>query len=103
MHQHTPRLALVNAARAQIEQRVRVEVADRRAVGAFHVVGEDDEFRLEVGFRPPAHQKRFGGLAAVGAVGALAHRDLALVDGALRESVWRDVESALPRAMEAAR
>ena len=27
----------------------------------------------------------------------------AIEDGALRESVWRDVESALPRAMEAAR
>ena len=66
--QHVARLGFRDAARAQIEQRIRVEIADRRAMGAFHVVGEDFEFRLQVGFGALAEQQRLGGLAAVGPV-----------------------------------
>ena len=40
-------------------------------MGAFHVVGEDFQFGLEIGFGALAQQQRLGGLAAVGAVGAL--------------------------------
>src|SRR5947209_20456522 len=38
-----------NAARAQIEQQVLIEVARRGTVTALHIVGEDFQFRLVVG------------------------------------------------------
>ena len=51
-----------NAAGAQIEQRIRIQVAHRRAMGAFDVVGEDFQFRLEIGLGAVAQQQRLGGL-----------------------------------------
>ena len=47
-HQQRARLAFGNAARAQIEQQFRIQIADRRAMGAFHVVGEDFQLRLQI-------------------------------------------------------
>ena len=54
------------AARLQIEQRLFVELADRRAVGALHVVGEDLELRVRVDLRVVGQQQRAVGLLRVG-------------------------------------
>ena len=51
LDQHAPRLGLGDAAGAEIEERVLVEIADRGAVAAFHVVGEDLELGLGVDMR----------------------------------------------------
>ena len=67
---------------AQVEQRLRIEIADRRAMGALHIVGEDLEFGLQVDLGALAEQQALGGLAAVGAVCAFRHADLALIDAA---------------------
>ena len=64
VHQKRARLAFGNAAGAQIEQRIRIQIADRRAMGAFDVVGQDFQFRLEIGLgarRPAAAPWRSGG------------------------------------------
>ena len=68
---------------AQIEQRIRIEIADRRAMGAFDVIGEDFQFGLEIGFRAgrPA-SSAFAVWRLSEPIGALRHRDLALIDGA---------------------
>ena len=50
----------VEAARVQVEDRVLVELADRRAVRALHVVGEDLELRLGVDLRVVGQQQRSG-------------------------------------------
>ena len=48
LDQHVPRLLTRNAAGEQIEQRRLVEIADRGAMAAFDVVGEDFELGLGV-------------------------------------------------------
>ena len=49
LDQHAPRLVRAGMPRArEIEQRVLVEIADRRAVAAFDVVGEDFELGLGI-------------------------------------------------------
>ena len=74
------RLGFGNAARAQIEQQLGIQIADRRAMGAFHIVGEDDEFGFQIGLGLPVQQQGLGGLAAIGAVRALLHCDAALIN-----------------------
>ena len=51
LQQQAARLRLVNAAGAEIEQRVLLDLADGGAVGALHVVGVDFELRLGVDLR----------------------------------------------------
>ena len=56
-NQQMPRVLFRNAARAQIEQRIRIQIAHRRAMGAFDIIGEDFQFGLEIGFGAPAQQQ----------------------------------------------
>ena len=74
----------VEAARAQVEDRVLVELADRRAVRALHVVGEDLELRLGVDRRVVGQQQRPVGLLGVGLLRVVPDDDLAVEDGAWR-------------------
>src|SRR6266567_5066485 len=76
------RLTLWNAARAQIEQRVLIERADRRAVPADHVVGEDYQLRLGISFGAGRKQQRLEELMRVRFDGAFAHQDPTLTDRA---------------------
>ena len=71
-----------DAARAQVEHRVLVELADRRAVRALHVVGEDLELRLRVDLRVVGQQQRLVRLLRVGLLRVLADDDLAVEDRA---------------------
>ena len=56
LHQHAPRIRLADAAGAQVEQRVLIQLAGGGAMAAFHVVGEDLEFRLGVDLRAVRQQ-----------------------------------------------
>ena len=76
--QHVARLGVGQAAGAQIEDRVVVELADRRAVRALHVVGEDLELRLGVDGRAVGQQQRAVGLLGVGLLRVLPDDDLAV-------------------------
>ena len=67
-----------NAARAQIEQQVLVELAGGRAVAALHVVGEDFQLRLVVGLGLLGQHQRVRGHLGVGLLRARPHDDLAL-------------------------
>ena len=71
-----------DAARAQIEHRVLVELPDRRAMRALHVVGEDLELRLRVDLRLVGQEQRLVGLLRVGLLRVLPDDDLAVEDGA---------------------
>ena len=82
VNQHVARIFRVDAARAQVEHRVFVELADRRAVRALHVVGEDLELRLGVDLRVVGEQQRLVGLLRVGLLRVLPDDDLAVEDGA---------------------
>ena len=75
-------LVQADAARAQVEDRFVVELADRGAVRAFHVVGEDLQLRLGVDGRVVGQQQRLVGLLGVGLLGVLADEDLAVEDAA---------------------
>ena len=78
MNQHVARLEERQAAGAQIEDRILVELADRRPVRALHVVGEDLQLRLGVDQRVVREQQRAVGLFRVGLLRVLAHDDLAV-------------------------
>ena len=104
--QHVARLGVGQAARAQVEDRVVVELADRRAVRALHVVGEDLELRLGVDRRVVGEQQRPVRLLGVGLLRVLADDDLAVEDRArraaedalvdlvaARSAAWRDRSS----------
>ena len=82
VNQHVARLEVGQAARAQIENRVVVELPDRRAVRALHVVGKDLELRLGVDRRVVRQQQRPVGLLRVGLLRVDAHDDLAVEDRA---------------------
>src|SRR3546814_9007848 len=66
-------------ARLEIENRFGIEFADRAAVRALHVVGEDFEFGLGVGGRAAVEQHRLHVLLAVGLLCLARDRDLAQV------------------------
>ena len=68
------RFTFGNAARAQVEKRIRIEIADRCAMGALHIVGENFQLRLQIDSARSPSNRRLGGLPAVGAVGAFARR-----------------------------
>ena len=80
--QHVARLLQVESSRPQIEDRVLVELTDRRAVRALHVVGEDLELRLRVDLRIVGEQQRLVRLLGVGLLRVGPHDDLAVEDGA---------------------
>src|SRR5260370_3267699 len=69
---------LRNAARLQIEQQVLVQRPGRRAVAALHIVGENLELRLVVGFGVLREQQRLRHHLAVGLLRARTDDDLAL-------------------------
>ena len=69
-----------DAARAQVEQRLLVELADRRAVRALHVVGVDLQLRLGVDLRVVGEQQVMVGLLGVGLLRVLADDDPAVED-----------------------
>ena len=71
-----------DAARLQVEQQILVEIARGRAVAALHVVGENLQFRLVVGFGGVRQQQRMGRHLGVGLLRFRAHDDLALEDAA---------------------
>src|SRR5829696_204776 len=52
-----PRCAVRESAASQVEKLLRVELPDRRAVGAFHVIGENLQLRLGVDRRLVGKQK----------------------------------------------
>ena len=62
-----------DAAGAQVEDRVLIELADGRPVGALHVVGIDLELRLGVDLRLVGEQQVLVGLLGVGLLGVLVH------------------------------
>ena len=64
--QDRARRLLRDAAAAQVEQLVGVQLADRGAVAAFHVVGINLELRLAVDLGVAAEQQRLVHLIAVG-------------------------------------
>ena len=74
------RLGLADAAGAQVEDRVRVELADRRAVRALHVVGEDLELRLGVDQGVARQQQVLVRLLRVGLLRVRPDDDLAVED-----------------------
>ncbi len=73
--QHAPCLVGADAAGAQIEQRILVEIADSGAVRAFDIVGEDFELGLGVDGGAVAQEQRAAGLLGVGFLRALADAD----------------------------
>ena len=77
-----PRGLFRDAARAQIEQRVVVQVAGGRAVAAFHVVGIDLQLRLGVDLRLVGQQQCLAELMAVRLLRVLVDHDPPLEDGA---------------------
>ena len=66
----------------QVEQRLRVQLPDRRAVRALHVVGEDLELRLGVDLRLVREQQGLVGLLGVGLLRVGADADPAVEDAA---------------------
>ena len=68
----------------QVEHRVLVELPDRRAVRALHVVGEDLQLRLGVDLRVVGQEQRLVGLLRVGLLRVLADDDLAVEHGLAR-------------------
>lgn len=69
------RLCLRQAARAQVEQRVGIELADGRAVRGLHFIGVDHQRRLGVDLGIGRQQQVLVGQVRIGAVGAFADLD----------------------------
>ncbi len=76
--QHVSRLFRIKPARAQVEQRVGIELADRRAVGTLDIVSEDLELRFRVDLCVLREQQRFVRLLRVGLLRVNRHDDLAV-------------------------
>ena len=87
-----------NAARHQIEFKPLVERAGGRTVAADHVVGEDFQFRLVVGFRLVRQQQRARHHLAVGLLRVRLDDDLALED-AVAFAVEHRFETLAARAV----
>ncbi len=73
--QHPPRRFRPDAAGAQIENGFLVQLADGRAVRAFHVVGVNLQLRLGVGRRVVGEQQILVRLLGVGLLRARAGRE----------------------------
>ena len=84
--QQAARGDFVDAAGAQIEKRVFLDLADGRAVRAFHVVGVDFELRLGVDLRLIGKQQVAIGLLGVGFLRVLVDDDAAM-ENAVRTAV----------------
>jgi len=66
MNQHPTRVVRANAARAQIKNGFLVQLSNRRAVRAFHVVGVNFQLRLGVRCGVVGEQQVFVRLLGVG-------------------------------------
>ena len=82
LDQHGARLVQRDAARAQVEQQVRVDLGRGGAMAADHVVGIDLELGLGVELRLLRQHERLRHLLAVGLLRVGAHDHLALEDAA---------------------
>ena len=78
MDQHALGRVGAEAARTEIENAFVVQLADGRAVRAFHVIGINLELRLGVGGRVVGQQQIFVGLLGVGFLGDFAHQNAAV-------------------------
>ena len=89
----------VDAAAAQIEDRVLVELADGGAVAALDVVGEDLELRLGVDLRVVGQQQVLVHLLRVALLRVRAHEHLAVEDagGALVEDALVELAAGAAR------
>jgi len=75
-------LCFVQSACAEIEHRVIVQIADRAAVAAFHIVGVNFQFRLGVHFGLVGQKQRAAELIAVGFLRVLGDDDFTLENAA---------------------
>ena len=82
VQKHSPCGGWVESPGSQIKDRVVIHLADRRPVGALHVVGINLELRLRVRRRIVAEQQVFVGLLGVGFLRAGLHEDAAVKDTA---------------------
>ena len=78
VEQQVARRGLVDAARAQVEELLLLDLADGGAVRAFHVVGVNLELRLGVDARVVGEQQVAVGLLGVGLLRVLVHDDAAV-------------------------
>ena len=76
--QHVARVGKRQTPGAQVEDRLVVQLADRRAVRALHVVSEDLELRLGVDRRVVGQEQRAVRLLGVGLLRVLPDDDLAV-------------------------
>src|SRR5690606_41331480 len=77
-----PGLVRRQPAGGQVDQRVRVELADGRAVRGLHLVGVDHQHRLGVDLGGGREQQVLVRQACVGAVGVIVDGDAAVEDHA---------------------
>src|SRR5947208_1643788 len=98
--QQAPSGNFVDAARAQIEQRVLFDLSDGRAVRALHIVGVNFELRLSIDLRIVGEQQVAVGLLGVGLLRILVH-DNAPVEDAVRMAVKNAVVELTAAAMRA--
>ena len=82
VNQKIARVRLADAARAQVEHRFFVELADGRAVRAAHIVGQNLQLGLGVDHRIFGKHQVLVGLLGVGLLRVLAHENLAVEHGA---------------------
>src|ERR1043165_6870779 len=80
VNQHPPRRLRTDAAGAEVKNGFLVQLPDRRAVGALHVVGVNLELRLGVRGGVVGKQKILIGLFRVGFLRDLLHEDAAVED-----------------------
>ncbi len=97
-HQDALRFRLLDAARAQEEEHLLVDLPAGRAVAADHVVGEDFELRLVGELRALGEKQRPAHHLGIGLLRAGLDDDLALED-ALRLVVHRRLEIFLSAAI----
>ena len=96
--EQAPRRLDADAARAQVEDRVLVELADGRAVRAAHVVGEDLELGIGVDQRLRGEQQVAAGLLGVGLLRLRVDVDAAVEDAA-RALVEHALEQLVARGV----
>ena len=99
VNQQLPRVRVAQPARAEIEERLIVELTHGRAVRALDVVGENLELRLRVDLRILREQQRAVGLLGVGLLSVRSDDDLAVEDAAraIRQDAFVDLAAAAVR------